>query len=51
VVEQVDTRDLKQFEPHRGNPAGGTRQIRRTPWPLRGRANAEPSPAACGGKV
>lgn len=40
VVEQVDTRDLKQFEPRRGNPAGGTRQSRRTPW-----ARPEPTPS------
>src|SRR5690606_35749618 len=37
----------KRFEPRRGNPPGGTRQIRRTPWkpwfPSQRRAKPETS--------
>ena len=42
MVKSVDTRDLKQFEPPRGNARSETRQIRRTP-PAPCPANAEPS--------
>ena len=41
-MKSVDTRDLKQFEPPRGNARSETRQIRRTP-PAPCPANAEPS--------